>query len=296
MPDNDLSHYPLFVKPVNGCGSEGIDNSSLCFSRAELNSKISALDCALAPGRKPRSASAPKTSFCQDDHQGIPSDILVTEYIGGTDYVVVVCKVGPILMTLCPERWRLPAVPTATKGRCQEHFLTQEIKYHPDSHVSMMDREECPQLFDALQTTALEAWQAADNGADWGHVDMRVRPSGEVVALEVNPMPAIFTPPEKHQWDDPAVAKWFPGGHRSLLNSAIAGRRLQRTKESNRIERLRNQKISTTYDGFSDSYDKGAASMTKTVDIIKHCVSNFAFAGKVLDLGCGTGAFGTFSP
>lgn len=290
VPGSDLSRYPLFVKPASGCGSQGIDGSSLCFSEADLRRKISALDQALGPGRKNGPIGATKTTLCEDEHREVPDDILVSEYISGCDYFVIVCRVGGVVMTLCPGRWCLPSPSKETRSLCQDQFLTQELKYHPGTQVVMFDREEGSQLYDALQGAALEAWQVADNGADWGHVDMRVRPSGEVVVLEVGPMPGIFTPPEKHQWDDPQVAKWFPGGHRSLLNCAIARHRLH--LQGGEIGLLRESQVSVTYDAFSKDYDEGAMKVTNTVSIIDQCVADFVFPGKVLDLGCGTGAFG----
>lgn len=301
VPHNDLSRFPLFVKPVNGCGSQGIDQASLCYTPEQLEDKVRALDRVLAPARNRR-----PLSLCRDDvpckpsqggHQSIPADILVTEFIRGTDYSLIVCRVGDLFMTLCPQRWRLSTATGPEKN--PELFLSQGVKYDEKTSVQIVDRDSERDLYNALQTTGLQAWIAADNGADWGHVDIRARDSGEVVALEVNPMPAIFIPTTGHEWDDPAVKAYFPGGHRSLVNSAIATHRLRLSSQADGSvdsENDRQSQVSASYDKFSENYDATASAQTATLPIIQQYVAQCDFTGSVLDLGCGTGAFGKFSP
>jgi hypothetical protein len=60
-------------------------------------------------------------------------------------------------------------------------------------------------------------------------VDIRVKPNGEAVAIEVNPMPAIFLPPEI-QFEDPVISESLPGGHRALLNILLASYFMQITR------------------------------------------------------------------
>lgn len=298
VPHDDLSRFPLFVKPVSGCGSQGIDQASLCRTPEQLADKVRALDNSLAPTRNRRPLGSGGNGIASEPaangHRSIPEDILVTEFISGTDYSAIVCRVGDLFMALCPQRWCLS---TSTAGeKNPKLFLSQGVKYSENTSVQLVDRENEPDLYDALQTAALQAWIVADNGADWGHVDLRVRDSsGEVVALEVNPMPAVFVPTDGHEWDDPAVKEYFPGGHRSLVNTAIATHRLRLSSLSNGKvdeEKDRRSKVSASYDKFSDDYDAGARAMTDTLKIIQQYVAKYDFTGSVLDLGCGTGAFG----
>ncbi|OJJ36324.1 hypothetical protein ASPWEDRAFT_737094 [Aspergillus wentii DTO 134E9] len=284
VPSNDLSRFPLFVKPVHSYASHGIDDSSLCFNEEELKSKIAALDASLAPHRDRRPYSVKSTRLGE---LSIPSDILVTEYIRGVDYFVVVCQIGDTVFPLCPEKWRLPP---STHGKL-DVFLTPQMKYHAETDVELLKQDNDPILYDALQSTALQAWKTSNTGAYWSHVDMRVRANGEIVALQVNPMAGIFTPPGIHPVHDPSVTKHFPGGHRSLINCALAVQRIKSSRLSREIQNTHDQ-ISASYDRFSDLYDSKASSQTRTVPIIEEYISMFGFDGTVLDLGCGTGAFG----
>lgn len=301
VPHNDLSRFPLFVKPVNGCGSQGIDQASLCYTPEQLEDKVRALDKVIAPARNRRPLNVGWGDVpckpSQGGHHSIPADILVTEFIRGTDYSLIVCRVGDLLMTLCPQRWCLSTAIGPEKN--PELFLSQGVKYDEKTSVQLVNRNSERDLYDALQTAGLQAWMAAENGADWGHVDLRARDSGEVVALEVNPMPAIFIPPTGHEWDDPAVKAYFPGGHRALVNSAIATHRLRifsRADDNVHSENDRQSQVSASYDKFSESYDAAAAAQTATLPIIQQYVAQRDFTGSVLDLGCGTGAFGKISP
>ncbi|RVD82474.1 uncharacterized protein DFL_006900 [Arthrobotrys flagrans] len=288
--DTSAPKYPLFVKPASSCGSMFISPKSRCCNREELVECLAYLDKELAPGRaeaalsKNTEATASATIV---DGIPIPADLVVQEYVSGWDHSVVVIEVGDCPVALNPERYIYPP-----GFKPYEDFLTFEIKFHDETKVELLKYEDDPILFKKLQEVAVQAWNANRMaGQSWGNVDIRVpQPGhGDPIALEVNPMPAVFLPPP-HDWEDLSVRESFPGGHPAFINALIASHMVRR-----RARESVSKSVGEVYDNLSPRYDDIVNSVAKSqfssffdIAIDRIC----QFEGTVLDLGSGTGLFG----
>ncbi|KAK6345340.1 hypothetical protein TWF718_007258 [Orbilia javanica] len=287
--DTSAPKYPLFVKPASSCGSMFISPKSRCRNREELVECLARLDQELAPGRaeaalsKTTEARAPTVVV---DEIPIPADLVVQEYVSGWDHSVVVIEVGDSPIALNPERYIYPS-----GFKPYEDFLTFEIKFHKETRVELLKYEDDPVLFEKLQEVAIQAWNANRMaGQSWGNVDIRVpKPGhGEPVALEVNPMPAVFLPPPQ-DWEDVAVRASFPGGSPALINTLIASHNLRRQARESI-----SKSVGDVYSNLSARYDDMVHSanyqFSTCFDIAIPGI--LKSGGTVLDLGSGTGLFG----
>ncbi|KAK6528133.1 hypothetical protein TWF281_009384 [Arthrobotrys megalospora] len=287
--DNGTPRYPLFVKTASGCGSMFISPKSLCRNREELVECLAYLDKELAPGRAEaapsKDASAATSKATIIDGITIPTDLVVQEYVSGWDHSVVVIEVGDCPVALNPERYIYP--PGFTP---YEDFLTFDIKFHAETRVELLKYDDDPTLFKKLQEVAVQAWNANKMaGQSWGNVDIRVpRPGhGEPIALEVNPMPAVFLPPPQ-DWEDASVRASFPGGHPALINTLIASHMLRR-RARDAVSKI----VGEVYDNLSPRYDGIAESVTQLGNFYGKAIARMDYShGTILDLGSGTGLFG----
>ncbi|KAF3310791.1 hypothetical protein TWF173_009268 [Orbilia oligospora] len=288
--DTKIPQYPLFVKPASSCGSMFISPKSRCRNREELVECLAYLDKELNAGRAEAALSGKTGAIVPPtiiDGVSIPTDLVVQEYISGWDHSVVVIEVGDCPVALNPERY---AYPQGFKP--YEDFLTFEIKFHDETRVTLLDYEEDPVLFKKLQEVAIQAWNANRMaGQSWGNVDIRVPPPGhgEPVALEVNPMPAVFLPPP-NDWEDLAVRLSFPGGHPALINTLIASQMLRR-----RAREPTSKIVGEVYDNLSSKYDEilHSAANPQYGDFFGMAIARIGKSGgTILDVGSGTGLFG----
>jgi SAM-dependent methyltransferase len=275
--------FPLFVKPATSCASKHITGKSICYDEAGLAEALKELNEALEPGRQLLKRPVEFSSLPGISSSiSIPNDIVFQEFFEGSDFSVVIIEVGDCPVPLSPERYVYSKNPPAGKT-----FLTNDVKFHPDTHLELMQRELEQHLFDKLQKAAVEAFLVNKmQGSGWGNVDIRVTPSGEPVVIEVNPMPAVFLPKE-HQCEDLSIERCFPGGHRALINTLIASYQIRRPQAHKTFEQ-----VGSTYDRFSDKYDDVIVNNTKMEELVSTVISKCKFRGSILDLGCGTGLFG----
>jgi hypothetical protein len=96
---DDLSRFPLFVKPAARCASMFVDEQSNCKDAEELQTALSRLEQILKTERHRR---PDPITFETKDGIVIPSDVNVSQYIPGRDYSVVVVEVGDHPQPLCP--------------------------------------------------------------------------------------------------------------------------------------------------------------------------------------------------
>lgn len=277
------SNYPLFVKPATGCGSQFISHNSICKNRGELVQQLERIHEDLAPGRKiAGKIDQPGLNASLVDDVAIPDNVVVQEYISGWDYSVVVIEVGDHAVALDPECYVYP-----TGYKPYKEFLRFDVKFHPETHIELLRREEYPVLFHRLQKVALQAFRANEmTGRNWGNVDIRVTANGDPTVIEVNPMPTIFLPRE-HEWEDIAIRECFPGGHVALLNSVIATQLIRRDIEKERLAGM-----AIKYNDMSPHYND-ALIKTDVAAIYQHLLSVVgSISGTYLDLAAGTGKFG----
>lgn len=228
VPSADPDVFPVIVKAARSCASQFLSDKSICFTAEERDASIANIDRQLQPGRlralgyPPTDKSKPPTPPLEMKPATVydlPDDIIVQEFIPGIDYSVVVIGFGKTPIALNPTIYNYPSSEDASN---KYRFLTFDIKFHPELSESLVNREENPQLFDMLQKLAVEAFQVNDMaGGSWGNVDIRIKPDGKPVVIEVNPMPAVFLPLD-FGYEEIVIWNSLPGEHRALLNIMMA--------------------------------------------------------------------------
>ncbi|GIK04311.1 hypothetical protein Aspvir_008390 [Aspergillus viridinutans] len=259
--------FPLFVKPANGCASQLIDDQSDCHNQEELEGALRRINMGLYDARVRRAEAMgiedtkPMLNLTRDS-----DDVVVQEYIDGEDYTCTVVQMGDSCIALTPFK----VVTKETPRR--EKFLTFELKFDDETRIELLRKKENPVLFGRLQKVAIEAFvvsgcQGSNMGCD---VDLRARPNGDVLAIEVNPQPAAFMPEGPFQ-DLPIIqSSWrIPGAQQDV-----------------------SEKIAATYNGLAWKYDTIEANSSTIAAGIKNLTEAYDFDGTVFDLACGTGVFG----
>ncbi|KAM5349473.1 hypothetical protein ACJ41O_005978 [Fusarium nematophilum] len=294
VPSADPDTFPVIVKAARSCASQFLSAKSICFTAEERDAAIAEIDRQLQPGRMralgyPRSDGdkppTPPLEMKPATAYDLPDDIIVQEFIPGVDYSVVVVEFGRIPIALNPTIYNYPS---GTDAKDKYRFLTFDIKFHPELTESLVNRDEDPQLFDTLQKLAVEAFQVNGMaGGSWGNVDIRIKPDGKPVVIEVNPMPAVFLPPD-FGYEETVIWNSLPGEHRALLNIMMASYLMQSEGYDNRRQGF----IGKIYDTVAPKYDAEYSPQSSVDQVLGRLLSKFDFGGTLLDIACGTGLFG----
>jgi len=155
--------FPLIVKPLSEDGSIGIDATSVVESVKELMEKI------------------------HDIHEQFDSPALIEEYIEGREiYAAILGEEKPEALPLV--ELDLSKLPEGTPK-----IAGTDVKWEKDSDAYKKTRTQVVEDLDEktterLQERAIAAYQALKL-RDYGRVDMRLTPKGEIYVLEVNPNP-----------------------------------------------------------------------------------------------------------
>ncbi|RSL41926.1 hypothetical protein CEP54_015661 [Fusarium duplospermum] len=293
VPSADPDVFPVIVKAARSCASQFLSDKSICFTAEERDAAIANIDRQLQPGRlralsyTPFDKSKPLTPPLEMKPATVydlPDDIIVQEFIPGVDYSVVVVEFGETPIALNPTIYNYPSSEDANN---KYRFLTFDIKFHPDLSESLINRDDDPQLFDTLQKLAVEAFQVNDMaGGSWGNVDIRIKPDGKPVVIEVNPMPSVFLPPDLKE--EAVISDSLPGGHRALINIMMASYMML----SETYDNVRRDLIGKVYNQFAPEYDTSYISHGTAEESWDRLLSKFNFDGSLLDIACGTGLFG----
>jgi len=164
---SDELKFPLFVKPTNTDSSIGIDDHSLVRNVKQLMERLSYI------------------------HTEIKAPVLIEEYIEGRElFVGVLGNDRPEALPII--EWDFSKVKRGAK------FATYDAKWNVQSEgykAPELFPDDIPEaVYKQIQTTAVEACKALKI-ADYGRVDMRVRPKDqgdwEVFIIEVNPNPYL---------------------------------------------------------------------------------------------------------
>jgi len=155
--------FPLIVKPASEDGSIGIDASSVVESVKELMEKI------------------------HDIHEQFDSPALIEEYIEGREiYAAILGEEKAEALPLVElDMSKLPEGTPRIAGT--------DVKWEKDSEAYKKTRTRVVEDLDEktverLQEKAVAAYQALQL-RDYGRVDMRLTPKGEIYVIEVNPNP-----------------------------------------------------------------------------------------------------------
>jgi D-alanine-D-alanine ligase len=167
---HDVS-FPLIVKPVWEDGSIGIDAASVVNSVKELMERV---------------------EYIQNEFD---SPALIEEYIDGREIYAAILGSYENAQALPLVELDLSKLPEGTpKIASYDVKFEKETQAHKltKSHlVSDLDEE----MVGKLQETGLAAYQAVKL-RDYGRVDMRLTPKGEVYVIEANPNPWLSSKQE----------------------------------------------------------------------------------------------------
>ena len=166
----DHSHdiaFPLIVKPTSEDGSIGIDAGSVVGSVKELMERIHYI------------------------HEEFDAPALIEEYIEGREmYAAVLGNESPEVLPMIElDLSRLPEGTPKIAGK--------EVKWEKDTEHYRVTKSAPAEDLDEdtihrLSETALAVYQALKL-RDYGRVDMRLTPKGEVYVIEANPNPWLAT-------------------------------------------------------------------------------------------------------
>lgn len=162
--------FPLIVKPAFEDGSLGIDQGSVVDSVKDLMQRI---------------------HYVQEEFE---SPVLIEEFIEGREiYAGVLGNVRPEVLPLIElDLSRLPAGMPKVAGT--------EVKWEKDSEAYKVTKSAPAEDLDEkttelLSKTALSAYQILKL-RDYGRIDMRLTPKGEVYVIEANPNPWLSSDSE----------------------------------------------------------------------------------------------------
>jgi D-alanine-D-alanine ligase len=162
LPDCQFP-WPVILKPARRDASEGIDQSSVAKSRAELDIRLAILL----------------------EHYGPP--VLVEQFLPGREFTVALLELPELVaLPITEVTFKLaPAIPWP--------ILSYDAKWHPGSAeyeaMDMLKGVALPaQLADSLVALAKSAYRVL-GCRDYGRIDLRLSESGEPMILEVNPNP-----------------------------------------------------------------------------------------------------------
>jgi len=171
----DHSHdiaFPLIVKPCSEDGSIGIDMGSVVGSVKELMERIHYI------------------------HEEFDAPALIEEYIEGREiYAAVLGNESPEVLPMVElDLSKLPEGTPKIAGK--------EVKWEKDTEHYRVTKSAPAEDLDEetaqrLSETALAAYQALKL-RDYGRIDMRLTPKGEVYVIEANPNPWLSSGAEFH--------------------------------------------------------------------------------------------------
>lgn len=155
---NNIS-YPLFVKPTDGGGGQGIDDNSVVTTPIELASKVDSI------------------------YKKYGKESLIEEYLDGREFSVA------ILRNQAAKNYSaMPLELVAPKDRHGRRILSSKVK-HADTETfqPVIDKALHAKLCDI----ALAAFKSLD-ARDYGRIDIRLSSTGEPNFLEANLMPSLL--------------------------------------------------------------------------------------------------------
>lgn len=167
---HDIS-FPLIVKPMAEDGSIGIDANAVVNSIKELMERV---------------------EYIQDEFD---SPALIEEYIEGREIYAAILGSYEQAHTLPLVELDLSHLPEGTP-----RIATYDVKFAKDTEVYRLTKSHIAEDLDEhtanhLSETALAAYRAVKL-RDYGRIDMRLTPKGEVYVIEANPNPWLSSKQE----------------------------------------------------------------------------------------------------
>jgi D-alanine-D-alanine ligase len=168
---HDIS-FPLIVKPVSEDGSIGIDADAVVHSIKELMERV---------------------EYIQDEFD---SPALIEEYIEGREIYAAILGSYERAQALPLVELDLSRLPKGTPK-----IASYDVKFEKDTEVHKLTESNVVENLDEeialrVQETGLAAYHAVKL-RDYGRIDMRLTPKGEVYVIEANPNPWLSS---KHEF------------------------------------------------------------------------------------------------
>jgi D-alanine-D-alanine ligase len=157
VPQHALT-FPLFVKPSNCAGSNGIDQMSIVHDNTALSAKVASI------------------------HHELSSDALVEEYLPGREFSVGIVRQ--------PDQTSLLAMPieiTAPPDEKGNRFLSETVKTEDTEIVTAVHDPVLKAKLCELGTAIFESLGASD----YGRIDLRLDRFDNPSFIEANLMPGL---------------------------------------------------------------------------------------------------------
>jgi D-alanine-D-alanine ligase len=193
--------FPLIVKPQLEDGSIGIDAQAVVSSVKELMERV---------------------EYVQNEFD---SPALIEEYIEGREIYAAILGSYERTEVLPLVELDLSQLPKGTP-----RIASRDVKFETDSRAYKLTKSAIAEDLDEettkkLSETAVAAYRAVKL-RDYGRIDMRLTPEGEVYVIEANPNPWLSS---KHEF---AMAAKKSGRSYTELIKAIVDLALERTRRS----------------------------------------------------------------
>src|SRR5246127_3948434 len=194
--------FPLIVKPQSEDGSIGIDAAAVVTGVKELMERV---------------------EYVQNEFD---SPALIEEYIEGREIYASVLGSYEKTEVLPLVELDLSKLPEGTPK-----IASRDVKFERDSEAYKLTKSKVADDLDEpttqkLSETALAAYRAVKL-RDYGRIDMRLTPEGEVYVIEANPNPWLSS---KHEF---AMAAKKSGRSYTQLIETIVESAIERTKRTN---------------------------------------------------------------
>lgn len=151
--------YPLFVKPLNLGGGQGIDNASLVGNFVELRNKVMSV---IYKQKTP---------------------VLVEEYLPGREFSIAILRsLGTDTLITMPIELSAPL------NKAGKPLLSQEVKIANEEVVIPVTDVN---TYKCITSAALRAFNAI-GGRDYGRIDIRMDAAGVPHFLEANLIPSLI--------------------------------------------------------------------------------------------------------
>jgi D-alanine-D-alanine ligase len=188
--------FPKIVKPVHEGSSKGIYNSSVVYTRAELEAEVVRV---LTTYQEPA---------------------LVEDFLTGREFTVALLGNGRYVRVLPLIELRLDHLPSEA-----QRIYSYEAKWIYDTvEHPLEDLYECPAKIDAvlryrIEQVCVSAYHAL-RCRDWCRIDVRLDAHGVPNILELNPLPGIIPNPDAHSCF-PKAARAAGIGYNELINTVL---------------------------------------------------------------------------
>jgi len=187
--------FPKFVKPLHEGSSKGIYNSSVAYSREELNGEIERI----------------KSCY------GQPA--IVEEFVPGKEFTVAMLGNGDDVRVLPVVEINLDSVPQGFNK-----IYSYEVKWFFDTRENQLDIFNCPanvdpEIYSSIEKVCKDTYKAL-RVRDWARIDIRLDNNNVPNVIEINPLPGILPDPADNSCY-PKAARTAGMNYNKMINTVL---------------------------------------------------------------------------